>query len=302
MNKLDPRSKCSAASIVLLTTLISGCAGPTQTIKRAEGFSAAGITYSDTVVGLLDLTADRVINDDSDILLRQRKFLPKDELENALNEQDQAIVPLVKTLGSFRDSTRKLKAYFTALQALTGSTAHEEAGPAMGELVDSINSANKTIKESEKVVYNEKEKGFISELTGLAARSVQAKKIHASIEHSAPVIGEQLLLHEKLLARITKILQDSYQIEMDRLHSRIVSQYVDKDKSVGDKWKADRKVWITSTFFVESLRNSITAAKVMREKWEVFLSGATDAESVELLLADINEFMAAARGLKDVEN
>ena len=108
-------------------------------------------------------------------------------------------------------------------------------------------------------------------------------------------------MHEKLLARVTKILEDSYQIEMDKLHNKIRLAYADKNKEISDQWKADRKNWITTQFFVESLKNSITASKVMREKWQVFLSGASDTESVALLLADVNEFLAAARGLKDVK-
>jgi len=290
-----------AVIILFLIGLVSGCAGPSQTIKRGDEFSAAGITYSDTVVGLLDVTIDRVISDDSDILIRQRKRLPEDQLAGALNEQDQELVPLVKMIGSFRDSTRKLKAYFKALQELSGSKVDEEAGPAAGELVDSINSANKTIKKSEKIVFNDKEKDAISNLASLATKSVKAKKIHALIERSAPVIGEQLLLHEKLLVRIKKILEDSYQIEMNNLHNKIRLAYVDKNHKISDQWKAERKTWVTTQFFVQSLDNSITASKVMREKWEVFLSGADDAESIALLLADVNKFLAAARSLKDVE-
>jgi hypothetical protein len=301
MKKLDMTFASRAVIFSLLLVLVSGCAGPTQTIKRAEEFSVAGITYSDTVVSLLDVTVDRVISDDSDILIRQRRRLPPDQLEGVLNVQDAALVPLVKTIGSFRDSTRKLKAYFKALQALAGSKVEEEAGPAVGELVDSINAANKRLKESGKVVFNDEEKGFISTLASLAAKSVRANKIHVSIERSAAVIGEQLLLHEKLLVRVKKILEDSYQIEMDKLHNKIRLEYTGKDKELTRQWKVDRKNWVTTTFFVESLENSITAAKVMREKWEVFLSGAGDAESVALLLADVNEFLSAARGLKDVE-
>lgn len=88
---------------------------------------------------------------------------------------------------------------------------------------------------------------------------------------------------------------------MDKLHNKIRLEYTDKNKELTGEWMADRKNWVTTKFFVESLENSITASKVMREKWEVFLSGAGDAESVALLLADVNEFLAAARGLKDVE-
>lgn len=285
----------------ILVGVVSGCAGPTQTIKKTDEFSTAGITYSDTVIGLLDVAIDRVISDDSDILIRQRRRLPDGQLEAALNEQDKELVPLVKTIGSFRDSTRKLKAYFTALQELAGSKVDEEAGPAVGELVDSINSANKTIKESEKVVFNDEEKGFITTLANLAAKSVKAKKINSAIERDAPIIGEQLLLHEKLLIRIKKILEDSYLIEVDKLHNKVRLAYASKDKDLPNSWKADRKTWVTTQFFVESLKNAITASKVMREKWEAFLSGAGDAESMALLLADVNEFLVAARGLKDVE-
>jgi hypothetical protein len=289
------------ASAFVLICVISGCTGRTHTIKKADIFSTDGITYSDTVIGLLDVTIDRVISDDSDILIRQRKQLPKDQLEAALSEQDKELVTLVETIGSFRDSTRKLKAYFKALQELAGSKVDEDAGPAVGELVESINSANKTIKESGKVIFNDEENDFIITLANLAAKSVKAKKLHSAIERDAPIIGEQLLLHEKLLARIEKILEDSYLIEVDKMHDKIRTAYVAKEKDLPNSWKEERKTWVTTQFFVKSLKTAITASIVMREKWEVFLSGAGDAESMALLLAEVNEFLVVARGLKDVE-
>ena len=278
--------------VSLLIGLVQGCAGPSQTMKRADDFSDAGIAYSDTVVDLLDVTIDRVISDDSDILIRQRQYLPEDELEQALNEQDDALVPLVKTIGTFRDSTRRLKAYFKALQEMGEAAVEEQAGYAVDELVDSINSANKTIRESENIVFNDEEKDFITDLSELAAKNIKAGKIHASIKRSAPVIGEQLLLHEKLLERIKGILEDSYRIEIDKLHNEIRAAYVAEDEELPDDWKAKRKKWVTSQFFVESLENAIIASRVMRKKWEAYLSGAGDAESIALLLEDVNQFLA----------
>jgi hypothetical protein len=301
MKRLPVSIRMHRLFLMVTVALLVGCAGPSEHIKRAEDVSVAGITYTDTVIDLLDLTIERVISDDSDILIRQRKRLPENQLQSLLAEQDEALVPLVKAIGSFRDSTRKLKAYFLALQTLAETKVEDTAGPAIEELISSINSANMAIQKSETLVFTDEERVFVSNLGTLAGKSAKAGKLHAAIRNSATVIGEQSVLHEKLLERMASILEDSYSIETDKLHNKLRQAYVTKDTVLPSDWKNDRHTWVTTKFYVNTLENAIIASRVMKEKWESFVDGKGDAETIALLLADINEFLSAARGLRDVE-
>ncbi len=292
-----PRDPCRNIWMVVFILLASGCAGTTQTIQQAQNFSSSGIAYSDSVSALLDVSIPRIIDDDSNTAIRTRKRLPADSLSDTLTELDDALKPLVEALASFRSTTDKMKAYFVALQELAGSTAPAEVGPAVGSLVDSINGANQAIKKTEKVKISDAEKGFIQQLGVIAAESAQAGKIRASFKASAEVIGEQLILQQLLLEEITAILKDIHDREMDQLANKIREAYAYKETSIGQSWKDDRKEWITSSFFVESLQSSVNAAMHMQDIWKNILEGGSDPGSINLLLAELNEVVAAVQGL-----
>ena len=75
----------------------------------------------------------------------------RDLLEARLKEHDESIKDLVATLGQFRGYTAILKTYFVNLQALSESDAPDSAALAVAELSASINHANRTLRETEKL-------------------------------------------------------------------------------------------------------------------------------------------------------
>jgi hypothetical protein len=97
-------------------------------------------------------------------------------------------------MGRFHHHTRTLGGYFVNLQALAGTDAPERTAMAVEELSKSINDANKTLRESEKLAVSNAEKAALGKLAGLVAKSIQAAKLRKALERDASIIGEQLLL------------------------------------------------------------------------------------------------------------
>jgi len=279
----------------------------TQAIKESQDFSNVGIQYADAMTELIDFTTDTVIDDDSDNLLYtlQLTSLPdKDKerelLETRLKEHDESIKDLVTTLGLFRGYTATLKSYFVNLQALSMSDAPDSAALAVAELSASINHANKTLRDTEKLAVTEKEKEAFGAIAGLAAKGVQSAKLSAALKRDAPVIDEQLLLQEKLLAKLARILKHSAaKTFINERKENLLKPYKNKKISNASQWKKERKRLIKSTFFVSSLDKAEMTARQMRLVWGTIVEGGASLESVGLLISDINEMTAALHQLKE---
>ena len=295
--------RCAVVSVVFLVGLV-GC---TQAIKQSADFADAGIKYTDAVGVLLDVTADTIIEDDSTTLLYQQKLTvltdkqqEKKKLKKFLKDYEDALSPLLKTMGRFHHHTRTLGGYFVNLQALAGTDAPERTAMAVEELSKSINDANKTLRESEKLAVSNAEKAALGKLAGLVAKSIQAAKLRKALERDASIIGEQLLLHEKLLGKLSDMLKQSSKEHATILYKNEVrNPYINKTISNEEEWKVVRKQIIKSAFFDQSLDTATRAAQQMRLIWAGILEDKQDLGSIQLLLADITEFTAAARQLKE---
>lgn len=304
------RKRQSAPSLLIpfcIALLLFSGPACTQAIKESQDFSGVGIRYADAMAELIDFTVDTVIDDDSENLLYTLKLtsLPDKEkekklLEKRLKKHDEDIKSLVSTLGRFRGYTATLKTYFVNLQALAGSNAPDNAALAVAELSASINHANKTLLDAEKLAITDKEKDAFGALAGLAAKGVKSAKLSAALQRDAPIIDEQLLLQEKLLAKLAGILRHSAKkAYINERKIIILKPYKNKKINNPSKWKKERKRLIKSTFFVTSLDKATKTARQMRLVWGYIVEGGTSLESIGMLISDINEMTAALHQLKE---
>lgn len=286
--------------LVGLILLLSGCIGPSQRIQRAKDLSASGIQYAEAVNGLLDVTIDRVIDFDNSEAIRIRKRAQENTLKQKIQERDSTLVNLLNELNSFRRYTQQLKVYFLNLQALANSSVQTDTGVAVRELSESIKNVNNEIKSKEAIKLTKEEMDGIAELGELVAKGVHAAKITTALRRDAKIVGEQLLLHEKLLDYLTGILKDRFDVENDEFrNARVISPYINKQVQIGDRWKKDRKRWLKSQFTLESLNKAKEAAKQLCAIWEEILQGRGDVGSITALLKDINEFVAVVDEIND---
>jgi len=220
-------------------------------------------------------------------------------LEKRLKEHDKVIKELVTTLGSFRGHTNTLKTYFINLQALSGSDSPESVAKAVEELSTSINYANATIRDKEKLVITDEQKEVFGSTAGLVARGIQSTKLQQALKRDAPIISEQLYLHEKLMEKLSGILmQSAKKAYINKWKLNVLKPYKNKNISSESNWKKERKELLISTFFETSLDNAKKTAQQMRLFWGNMLENKTDLKSVGLLINDINEMTAVLHQLK----
>jgi len=291
-------------SLLIFFFLLSGC---TQTITQSANFADSGIKYTDAMNSLLEVTADTVIDDDNAMLLYQQRLVSMEDkkeeqkkLEGYLKERDKALEPLLKTLGTFQSQNQTLKSYFVNLKGLAETDAPERIEESVKGLSASINQANTTILESKQVVFTEAEKNAIGRLSGLVAKGVKAAKLQAALKRDASIIGEQLLLHEKLLDRLSKMLrQSAAEANIILKKEEVIRPYKKKEISNVTEWKATRKRLLKTSFYDQSLDTAKRAAGEMQMIWQGILEGKQDIASMQLLIADINDFAAAMNQLKE---
>jgi hypothetical protein len=283
---------------VLACLALGGCLGPTQTVQQGKDLCSAGIQYTEALEKLLDVTIETVIDYDSDELIRQRKYADPNDLRRFLDERNEALIDQVKTLETFRSDGRRLQAYFVSLQGLVDARFQESAAAAVGDLSESINAANESLKKSQHLGLNEKEQAGISQLGGLVAKGVHAEVVKKALRRDAAVIAEQLMLHEKLMGRLRGILEDRYAGQMDVIRNqKIRKPYIAAGEPLSDEWKADRREWIRSSFCLEELSKAAEAIRQMRFIWAGILEGRQNVESVQLALDDIHDFTQAVQAL-----
>lgn len=335
------------ALLLFLLFGLAGCAGQTQTVKQGKELSASGIHYADIIDDLIATTIDEKIEGDSDELLAQRKRISsKDTLDSFLKESDDCLVNEVKRLEAFHESTLKLKAYFRNLQALVDSNFQIRNASAVKELSDSIKDANKKLSDSigdankktsqsGKLVLSHDDQRYLSHLTGLGFEHIQAMAVRTALKRDAVIIGEQLLLYEKLIATLKDILADRYQSKCDDFRQQKVRRpYIagsdrgrdsgtdkysdidkdsgigkgsgtgknrerDKRKEIGSEWKKDRRLYIDCRLSVESLDRAVEAAKRMQVVWEEILQGEEDVDPFSPLLEELNESMNKAKNIQN---
>lgn len=287
-----------AASVACLG--LGGCMGSTRTVQQGKDLCGAGIQYTEALDMLLNATIETVIDYDSDELIRQRKYADPNDLRGFLEERNQALVEQVKTLETFRNDGRRLHAYFVSLQGLADARLQESAAAAVGDLSASIAAANGNLKKSQHLSLNEQEQAAVSQFGGLVAKGVHAEAVKRALRRDAPVIAEQLVLHEKLIEKLQGILEDRYAGQMDVIRNqKIRKPYVAAAEPLGDEWKADRRQWIRSSFCLEELTKAVEAIRQMRFIWAGVLEGRQNIESVQLALNDLYAFTQAVRTLHE---
>ncbi len=287
------------AAALVVSLALAGCMGPTQTLQQGKDLCGAGIQYTGALDKLLDTTIEIVIDSDSDELIRQRTRTDPNELAGSLQERNKVLLEEVKTLETFRLQEERLKAYFVSLQGLIDAKVQDSAAAAVESLSDSIAAANQDLRTSHRLELSEKERADLGQMGGLVAKNIHAAAVRRALQRDAPVIGEQFILHEKLLDKLKGILEDRYTSQVDAVaNQKVKKPYVNVGTPIGDLWKEDRKQWIRSSFCAEELTRAMEACRHMRFIWAGILQGEPNVTSLQLVLNNIHDFTAAAQALQ----
>ncbi len=302
VRRLRQLSLYAVGSLIILTVPFA-C---TYTIHQSTEFSDVGIKYTEAVEELLRVTEDTIIEDDSNTLLYLQDLTSMEDkkeesrlLEKRLKQHDEEVLTILRSLAQFRRHTRLLNAYFVNLQALARTDAPGDTAKAVGQLSASIDNARLALEKSERLSISESERDGISDLAKLVSRGVQSSKLKEALERDAPIIGAELVLHEKLLTKLAGILEQSAKKKfVNERKVKVLEPYKSKEIKNKEQWKKARESLLKSTTTIPTLEAATEAARQMGLVWKGILEGKTDVTSVQLLLADINDLTAALGKLK----
>ena len=296
------------AGVAMFVLLCTGCAG-SAIIKSSQDLSTSGVAYADAMDGLIEVTIDTVIDSNSnDLLKMQANFSLPDakeqetQLRSFLTTADQNIENLVGTLSGFRSHTRLLKAYFENLQSLANADIADGATTAVEGLSQSINKMNKSLMGDEKLKINDQEQGLLGQLSGMVAQRIQATTLEKALKRDAPIIGEQLMVQEKLLEKLRQILTARYQNQMEAFKTKeVINPYIKKEIQGASTWKANRKKAIEASFFDQRLDSAVQASKQLQATWQDILQGKQDLGTIQATLTEITDFTNLIKQLQEAD-
>ena len=293
-----------ALVITLCPLVFLGCA-QSETIQQSTNLSNASIAYATAIDGLLDHTADTLIDSDSELLLYRRELLSADS-ERELHErrrgfmleQDKSLKGVLSQLGVFKSHSSNLRGYFVSLHALANAESPDYMADAVASLSAGINAANMSIRQSDRIVLTQDEVSSLSSVSRQIVRSVQSEKLEFALNRDASIIDEQLLLFEKLLTVLAGQLRQARERDFAMLRRNEVEQpYVTNTISDTDEWMRMRRQLLRSKFFDQELDVAVKASQQMRIVWRGIVAGESDQESIRLLLEDIQKISNLANQL-----
>ena len=269
--------------------VVNGCT--TQPIQQGKNLSSSGIAYTDAINSLLEVTADRIIEFDTEELKKTRRG---PNLKQMITEKNDAVLDLLGELSNIQAQTKLLKTYFLNLQALADSPVRNDAGSAVQALSSSISSLNR----NSSTRLTDEQKQQIGALGGLVANSLHSAKIKRALTRDAEIIGRYLSLQENQLEIVAGILKDRFEADNDLfLQEEVIAPYVDKQQDLGPDWEANRKQWLEARLINQQLSTAQEAAKQLRGVWADILQGKTDINALSVLISNINEFVTSVEGL-----
>jgi hypothetical protein len=210
------------------------------------------------------------------------------------------VLKIIDPLDRLQNYSRTLQVYFLNLQALAETDAPARTSVAVAELSESINIANEGMNEKDEVAIADTQKRALEELSKSVTRGVQAVQLNNALRRDAPIIGEQLLLHEEVLRKVSGILKHTFDKSMALLKkNEVYRPYVTKTISNKQKWIDTRKRILTGTFFHQGLDNAVEASQKMQIVWSGLVEGKEDLASIQLIIDDIREFTLLVQRLRE---
>jgi hypothetical protein len=294
---------------LVVMVLLVGCAS--VEVQRGKDLATAGVQYATATASLVDVAIDSMIDADSEALVRSKlpsaalrnpAFTP-DKLRERLAKSNEGLVQNAKLYLSLRASLVTVQDYFKALQTLADNPQSETTSSAVSNIADRINVINKVVKDgsaADKPLISDAQKDALSGLAKLVADQVHGAMLGAELKRDAPIIGEALLLQEKLLENAETVILAALKDENARFYIDKVQRPFEKQE-IGDAWITDRKAYLKAKAIgeiSEALKTARAASKQMSKTWEKILSGVYDASEMRQQIAEVEALVAATAALK----
>lgn len=302
--------------ILLLMVTVAGLMGCASVeVQRGKDLATAGVQYTTATTALVDVAIDSMIDADSEARVRSKLTpealkmagLTPEKLSERLARSNEGLVKNAKLYLSLRASLVTVQDYFKALQTLADNPQSETTASAVSTVADRVNAISKSIKDvgaPGTPLITDAQKTALSGLTKLVADQVHGVMVAAQLKRDAPIMGEALLLQERLLENAQTVILAAMNDENERF-------YVDKvqrpfeTQEIGDAWITDRKMYLKAKAIGETsaaLKMARDASKQMSKSWEKILSGVYDVSEMRQQIAEVEALVSATATLKQAGN
>lgn len=300
-SRLVGRDSASAALLLVVVTLLSGCAA--TNVQRAEQLGALGKAYADAVAAAGDEAMASTITLSLEEIRKERKG---GALRNPA-EREQAIageIGLLKKRQMLVDESDAqvalLGAYFANLEQFATQDVGGSVEMATGGLTDSINKLGAAIENNPeaKATLSASERTAIAKLSGAVARQVHGQALARILERDAAMIGTQLKLLSKVLATYAEWIGVRSEMEIKALYrDNVVKPFVAAGELPGG-WDKDVRTYLRESTLAEPLVKAREAGQRMERFWAAYLAGDTSIVGMVADLKEVQRLLDAVAALR----
>lgn len=272
---------------VLFALTIAGCS--TVPVDRAQGVSASGKAYVETLKQVNDLALDNSIEFTADLLPR----LPRTEESLAVTTDE--IKKRAKLIGQTHEYFDGLASYFSELDALAKGDQSEATATALGHVADSLKAEPIELKLSDD------KKNALTGLAAFVAKQIHSAAVEKALVRDADTVAQALAVSEKMLDEQIKWINLRENVERQRRYEENVKKPFVAGGVLGSDWK---KAWsneVRTPQVIAILLEAKKASIEMQKAWIDVLRGQYSYAEIQASLKNVRAGIEAITALKDAK-
>ena len=286
----------AAASLLCMTTVLSGCATSQARVESGGTFTTAGIAYVDAIPAVLDESFALTVTANSHQLLLSREDLTEDKRAEELGKSNALLNERQQLLKNLRRHSLLLRSYFLALQALTADDNASGINSVTEGVVTRLAALRPGIED--KTIGNAKITDLIGPGINLIVGAYQNAALKQELAARGEAIERELALQKEAINALIDDMTDNAQliIQIEEFNP-IFIEYVSA-KSISKTWNDKRLSAFKRTVSLESHDDIRNAAASMHSTWIALVEKRDTEATINLLIEDVERFSAVARLFK----
>lgn len=248
--------------LIILLIFIGFTSCVSTRVNQFAEFAHAGRQYARAMEILTTEAGGLAIDADSELLLKGREELSREERGKMYIERSGALKELLETLQGIRKHSRLLERYFNALGALAGSDPTAALTSELTSVVNSLAALHPGLERAS--IGNSKVTDFMGAAVPLVLSGIKQQALEMELRRNAPVIERELELQSALLKALSQQMTEDLELLLDiKDYSGVTRPFVEAP-SLGDTWKAKRKEVLTGYLSVDAVEKAASAAESLQ--------------------------------------
>ncbi len=248
--------------LIILLIFIGFTSCVSTRVNQFAEFANAGRQYARAMESLTTEAGGLAIDADSELLLKGREELSREERGKMYIDRSEALKELLGTLQGIRKHSRLLERYFNALGALAGSDPTAALTSELNSVVSSLAGLHPGLERAS--IGNSKVTDFMGAAVPLVLSGIKQQALEEELRRNAPVIERELELQSALLKALSQQMTEDLEMLLDmKDYSGVIRPFVEA-ASLGDPWKARRKEVLTGYLSVDAAEKATSAAESLQ--------------------------------------